>query len=259
MFELIPSNDTREFLMKIGHTFTDFENATLIFNNRFAADEDKIQALRSLLAVTEDITLAGQIKERIEDMHGQISNPEGRFEESYVRLPHPFRQGDIVHIIWTDKLGIVTDCKDDAEVKEYDDLMKGMMRSKIINGNKTAISTYGDCQICVKTYFDGTTYLSEFSHEHVNPIDLEYANLTDDDSRKGYLEYIKQKLLYHSLFGGKGRNPKRIPAVLEQVKRAWEKYPDLRLGQLIANCKGDGIFGIEDEQLMEQLQKFMDT
>lgn len=258
MFELIPSKDTREFLEKIGHTFTDFEKATLIFNNRQATDEAKMQALRNLLTVTEDNRLAKQIKERIENMRGRISNSEERFEECYISIPHPFRQGDIVHITSMEKFGIVTDCEDDADVKAYDDLMKGMMQPKIIDGNKMVISMYGDCQICVKTYFDGASYLSEFSHEHVNPIDLEYADLAETDSRKGYLEYIREKI-FQPLFSGKGRNPRRIPAVLEQVNRVWEKYPDLRLGQLIANCAGNAMFGIEDEQLMEKLQKFLDS
>ena len=45
MFELIPSNDTREYLNKIGHSFTDFEKATLIFNNKIATRGEKIQEM----------------------------------------------------------------------------------------------------------------------------------------------------------------------------------------------------------------------
>ena len=36
MFELIPSKDTREYLSKIGHSFTDFEKAKLIIDDIIA-------------------------------------------------------------------------------------------------------------------------------------------------------------------------------------------------------------------------------
>mgnify|MGYP003367480013 CR=1 FL=1 len=46
-----------------------------------------------------------------------------------------------------------------------------------------------------------------------------------------------------------------MSAVLHQVKKVWETYPDLRLGQLLMGCCANDsvMFGIEDEMLMEQL------
>jgi len=55
------------------------------------------------------------------------------------------------------------------------------------------------------------------------------------------------------------RDPKRIPEILNELKKAWEKYPDLRLGQLIDNivtrtpCP---LFYIEDEDLVKRIKKY---
>jgi len=51
------------------------------------------------------------------------------------------------------------------------------------------------------------------------------------------------------------RDPARIPIILEAIKKAWERSPDLRLGQLIVNATPagkDGFF-IEDDMLLQGL------
>ena len=68
------------------------------------------------------------------------------------------------------------------------------------------------------------------------------------------------------------RDPKRIPKILERLRILWEKYPDLRLGQLIGNMfprEGTGYprikfleaghaqqYYIEDEDLIKILESF---
>ena len=57
------------------------------------------------------------------------------------------------------------------------------------------------------------------------------------------------------------RDPNRIDYILEQIRVAWHKSPEFRLGQLIVCAtapKNDvpEIFGIEDEQLLENIQGF---
>ena len=51
------------------------------------------------------------------------------------------------------------------------------------------------------------------------------------------------------------RDPERIPVILERLRKVWEKYPDLRLGQLIINVFGDAYY-IEDEKLVEALESY---
>jgi len=56
------------------------------------------------------------------------------------------------------------------------------------------------------------------------------------------------------------RDPNRIPAVLARIELLWKEYPDMRLGQLIANLgrKKNGetdigyLFNLEDDKLSER-------
>ena len=53
------------------------------------------------------------------------------------------------------------------------------------------------------------------------------------------------------------RDPKRIEKVLAEIREIWEKYPDLRLGQLIGNVlEGPTLYYIEDNGLVEKLKTF---
>lgn len=51
------------------------------------------------------------------------------------------------------------------------------------------------------------------------------------------------------------RNPDRIEPMLGLIRRIWLKNPDLRLGQLIANCVDmDYLYFVEDGELATSLQ-----
>jgi uncharacterized protein YihD (DUF1040 family) len=53
------------------------------------------------------------------------------------------------------------------------------------------------------------------------------------------------------------RDEKRIPQILAELQKIWEKYPDLRLGQLLCNVYSDpALYYKEDEDLIEGLKKF---
>ena len=55
------------------------------------------------------------------------------------------------------------------------------------------------------------------------------------------------------------RDPDRIPIILNQIEMLWEKYPDLRLGQLLLTIESEeGLFYIEDEELVDRLYGFYD-
>lgn len=59
-----------------------------------------------------------------------------------------------------------------------------------------------------------------------------------------------------------GRDPDRIPQILELLEQLWRRYPDMRLGQLIVNLldpRPNPIFTIEDETLRERLKSTLDT
>ena len=57
----------------------------------------------------------------------------------------------------------------------------------------------------------------------------------------------------------KSRNPKRIRPILEKLEEAWDLYPDMRLGQLIAVSAGrDSVCGMEDDKMLERIQGYID-
>ena len=53
------------------------------------------------------------------------------------------------------------------------------------------------------------------------------------------------------------RSADRIPDILDRISKIWEKYPDLRLGQLLLNCFSDPLlYYIEDDKLIEALESY---
>lgn len=53
------------------------------------------------------------------------------------------------------------------------------------------------------------------------------------------------------------RDPTRIRQVLEIIQDAWERHPDLRLGQLILKVfNGEYLYTIEDVELGILIKKF---
>lgn len=172
----------------------------------------------------------------------EIDWDKKRFEDRYVDLPYCFRQGDIVKIVGTELYGIIYGIEDDADEERHCAFGR--------NGD------YSDFQLTVDLIYKGEKYLSVFSHEHIPPTEIEYARLIAGDSRRGFLEYMKEALHRNSFWGGGQRDAARMDEVLRKIKKVWKQYPDFRLGQLLVNvCGVDSLFYLEDEHLMERLQK----
>ena len=88
---------------------------------------------------------------------------DGRFEEAYVSIPHPFALGNVIKKVGTDEVGIVRVTADPVGYmpKDYSD-------------------TYITIELLDKD--------AAFNHEHVSPLDLEFVDLPADDPRKDLLE-----------------------------------------------------------------------
>jgi len=53
------------------------------------------------------------------------------------------------------------------------------------------------------------------------------------------------------------RDPNRIPDMLNRLQTIWEKYPDLRLGQLITNVfRGEGLYYLEDDTFINAIEDY---
>ncbi len=164
-----------------------------------------------------------------------------RFENRFIDIPLMFRRKDMVHILGTELYGIV-----DGPLNDEDELRQR---------NCAANRAYHDFQVNVNLIYDGQNFLSAFSQMHIPPTELEYIRLDDSDQRKGMMEYMVKTLYEKSWFGGSGRDPGRISAVLSHIETIWRQYPDMRLGQLLINISGkQDLFAIEDELLLERLQ-----
>ena len=66
MIKLVPSKQVQEYLDEIHFTFTDFEKATLIWNNHLTTKEEKLIALKEMMNSTKDEMLKNKIYERLD-------------------------------------------------------------------------------------------------------------------------------------------------------------------------------------------------
>ena len=53
------------------------------------------------------------------------------------------------------------------------------------------------------------------------------------------------------------RDPKRIETVIKILTKAWKRYPDLRLGQLLGNTCAhiEELYYLEDDELIQLIQQ----
>lgn len=56
----------------------------------------------------------------------------------------------------------------------------------------------------------------------------------------------------------KPRDPERIPGILAELEKTWNRYPDLRLGQLIMDIVPNDStrFNIEDDKMLDAIRAF---
>lgn len=160
IIKMIPSKAVREYLQKIGHQFSERDRYLLwLYLDPKKEDE------------SEEIWEKGR----------------------YVSVPHPFRRGDIVVCYascpaFTNsgehkgkyEIGIMRSFSDDEDWTEWDNDVKTRLKS---------VTDFSDVSTTVEfLYPDGS-----FSHEHPNPMKLEFARdvegaLPEDTPKTDYLE-----------------------------------------------------------------------
>ena len=52
------------------------------------------------------------------------------------------------------------------------------------------------------------------------------------------------------------RDKNRIPKILRVIGEVWNKYPDMRFGQLVVNCLGTDPFYVEDNVIEKKFKTF---
>jgi uncharacterized protein YihD (DUF1040 family) len=56
------------------------------------------------------------------------------------------------------------------------------------------------------------------------------------------------------------RDPNRIGDVLQAVEKIWQRYPDMRLGQLISNLADwaeESVWDIEEDALVAEIERHL--
>ena len=67
-------------------------------------------------------------------------------------------------------------------------------------------------------------------------------------------------MLYVHCSDGTTRKRSRITPIIRKIEEVWREHPDLRLGQLLIDCVGHkDLFNLEDDELMEALERFGDN
>ena len=204
IIEMIPSKAVREYLVKIGHEFSERDRYLLWLYLESSKEE-----------LSEELWEKGR----------------------YVSVPHPFRRGDIVadfgypsvfayppsHTGDYD-LGIMLSFDDDKDWADWDNDIKTRIRS---------FTDFSDVSTSVEyLYPDG----SFFSHKHPNPMQLEFARdvegaLKADSKKTTYLKVASD------LIRGKGsiellemykskytESAEHLNELLESVRKNLHKY-----------------------------------
>jgi hypothetical protein len=107
------------------------------------------------------------------------NSEERRFEDTYVNIPHPFEDGDIVRIVGTNEVGIVR-FPSGLDKEAQNRHMQELVKENFVD--------YSDS--CITVEFIGKN--SAFEHKHILPQMLEYIELPDSDFRKKPLEFARK-------------------------------------------------------------------
>ena len=96
------------------------------------------------------------------------------FHTMYIKIPYPFRHGDIVRVLSDhNRLGVVNGYKTDEEIEADYERLKDII-------------DFSDFQVCVESYFynsDNDTL--GWAHQHISPVNLEFANIDRDNIENG--------------------------------------------------------------------------
>ena len=199
IISLIPSKATRNYLIKTGHVFSERDR----------------EILRRYLKPIDD------------DEFNSVYEP-GR----YVSIPHPFRRGDIVACIhngykWAEDydLGIMRSFDDDEAWKSWDSDVQTRLKD---------MTDFSDVGTTVEFLMDDGT----FSHNHPNPMELEFAKdipgaLVEDSLRTTYLEVASELIkgegsieLFEMYKEAYTASPEHLIELLQDMKICIAKYKE---------------------------------
>ena len=110
---------------------------------------------------------------------------EKTFHTSYIPIPYPFRQGDVVRILCdNNRLGVVHGCKTDEEIEQEYEKHKDYY-------------DYSDYQVVVESYYyDSTDDTFGWGHQHISPLNLEFVDIDPKTTTDGSEEDLLLEASY---------------------------------------------------------------
>lgn len=109
-----------------------------------------------------------------------------RFEHAYIDIPYPFRTGDIVCIVdseSSDRFGVVTHIRTEMEYQAC--------RDKLNRLNLDGHVDFSDCAVTVNVIEKN----GSFSKVHINPLRLEFTEVSENNPLKSVLECARDLLI----------------------------------------------------------------
>lgn len=195
MIDITMSDDYRKFLEEQNYNFTDFQTATLVWNDPMKSRRQKLESLALLRDTTKDIVLKKQLIERIEYENklskGEVDivnpfRPE-RFEDAFFEIPFCYKSaGTPVKDIVDGTYGILSSGEDD-----WNDYLQE------IKDRKWEVD-YSDIQAVV-LYPTKSEY---WDHMHCNPLHLQIElpphkeNKEEDSAYRRAMEALSDYCFY---------------------------------------------------------------
>lgn len=119
--------------------------------------------------------LCNYFSNEIPEIESEGNNDRMHFEHAYIDIPHPFKNGDLVKVLYNESLKdgicIVECCKEESDDEN-------------ICKQRCMYCDYSDVSLRIATMSEN----AQFGHEHVPVPNIEYATVEDSDLRKSIVD-----------------------------------------------------------------------
>lgn len=131
--------------------------------------EDDYREVQSILYYNAEALLCGYYSTEVESIVSQFENNRERFENAFIEIPHPFRNGDFVRVIFNASLEDET-CIIECFREEDEEAGKE---------KRFAHYDYSDVSLRVAYIYD----VARFGHEHVKITNIEFTMPDETDPK----------------------------------------------------------------------------
>lgn len=207
MLELIPSKDVREYCKSIGHEFSDFEKATIIYNSNMT-EEEKSKLLKKLADVTNDENTKTQIYERLEfDTKKLATFKNNCGDYIYAVLTEEDEEVNGYLSVYDLAVKYGKNQKKKFKIRKYKIMGKELMISDHLVGEVD----FNEDGKLISLWSDGITEGADIDCENVQRFESRYIDIPHPFERGDIVRILT--------YGGVG--------IVETSRKEWEKYMEI--------------------------------